>query len=184
MTTLDDFELDDEEMEDSPPEESGNRTFLLVAGILGGILVLTLICIAVYALVYVPRRESGRETQIAEVNAQNTQVAMAAEMTQAAQAWTATPSATDVPTQTSTASPTPVLAPTDTPVLNESTQDPRTATVAALLTMQAGGATTTPTATALPDTGFADDVGIPGLFALAGALLLVIIFARRLRTVG
>jgi hypothetical protein len=50
--------------------------------------------------------------------------------------------------------------------------------------MQAGGATTTPTATALPDTGFADDVGIPGLFALAGALLLVIIFARRLRTVG
>ncbi len=78
---------------------------------------------------------------------------------------------------------TPVLAPTNTPVLNEPTEDPRTATVAALLTMQAAG-TTTPTATALPDTGFADDVGIPGLFGLAGALLLVIILARRLRTVG
>jgi hypothetical protein len=44
--------------------------------------------------------------------------------------------------------------------------------------------TVTPTATptGLPDTGFADDVGIPGLIALSGILILVIVFARRLRT--
>jgi len=183
MTTMDDFDIEDEDMEESPPEESSNRTFLLVAGILGGVLLLTLICLAVYAMVYVPRRESSQQTQVAEINAQNTEVALAAQMTRQAQAWTATPSATSVPTETSTASPTPVLAPTDTPVLEEPTEDPRTATVAALLTLQAGGdQTTTPTATALPATGFADDVGVPGLLSLAAALVVVIFLARRLRT--
>jgi septal ring-binding cell division protein DamX len=183
MTTLDDYEIEDEEMEDSPPpEESSNRTFLLVAGILGGVLLLTLICLAVYAMVFVPRRESSQQTQVAEINAQNTEVALAAQMTRQAQAWTATPSATSVPTETSTASPTPVIAPTDTPA-EEPTEDPRTATVAALLTLQAGGnLTTTPTATALPATGFADDFGVPGLLSLAAALVVVIFLARRLRT--
>ena len=36
--------------------------------------------------------------------------------------------------------------------------------------------------TALPNTGFGDDVGLTGMFALASALVLVIVFARRLRT--
>jgi hypothetical protein len=37
------------------------------------------------------------------------------------------------------------------------------------------------TSTALPATGFADDVGLPGMFGLAMALVLVIMIARRLR---
>jgi hypothetical protein len=76
------------------------------------------------------------------------------------------------------------LAPTDTPALemDEPTVDPRTATVAALLTQQAEQLTLTPGATELPDTGFMDDVGLPGLVAVAASLVLVIILARRLRT--
>ena len=41
--------------------------------------------------------------------------------------------------------------------------------------------TSTPTVTALADTGFADDVGAPTLIAMAGLLVLVIFIARRLR---
>ncbi|RPJ50306.1 MAG: LPXTG cell wall anchor domain-containing protein, partial [Chloroflexi bacterium] len=39
----------------------------------------------------------------------------------------------------------------------------------------------TGTATALPSTGFAEDIGLPGLFGLALGLVLVIVLVRRLR---
>jgi len=188
MTMMDDFDLDDMELEDeSPPEDSSNRTFLLVAGILGAILILSLICMAVYAMYFVPKNRDAKDTQVAEINAQNTVVAFDSAMTAEAQAWTATP--TNTPTRapvTATSSPTPVLAPTDTPEAIDQavTQNPHTATVAALLTQQAENAlTTTPSPTQLPSTGFADDVGIPGLLALAASLVLIIFFARRMRAV-
>jgi hypothetical protein len=183
--------FDDFDDDETTEGENDNRTFLLVAGGLGIVLVLALVCMVVYALVIQPSRNAGRETQVAEVNATNTSVAMAARMTALAQAWTLTPTVTDTPApNTATASPTPVLAPTDTPMEGDGTvttepdvtQDPRTATVAALLTEQAGGGTATPTATGLPDTGFADDFGIAGMIALAAALVVVIFLARRLRT--
>lgn len=190
MTLMDDFDLDNMELEEEPqPEGSSNRTFLLVAGILGGILILSLVCIAVYAMVYLPRSRGATSTEAAEINAQNTEVAMLSEMTAEAQSWTATPSKTPTTApQTPTPSRTPVLAPTDTPVMegdSAATVDPRTATVAALFTQQAANAlTTTPVSTVLPDTGFMDNVGIPGLVALASSLVLVIFLARRLRTSG
>jgi hypothetical protein len=184
MTLMDDFDLDDMELEDEPEsEESSNRTFLLVAGILGGVLILSLVCIAVYAMVFLPRNREAQSTQNAEIYAQNTEVAMQSAMTAEAQFWTATPTAT--PTRAPKTA-TPVLAPTDTPEISDdaaSTIDPRTATVAALFTQQAEkDLTTTPISTALPDTGFMDNVGIPGLVALAASLVLVIFLARRLRT--
>jgi hypothetical protein len=37
------------------------------------------------------------------------------------------------------------------------------------------------TSTALPNTGFADDIGAPGLLLLAIALVVVIFLVRRLR---
>jgi LPXTG-motif cell wall-anchored protein len=37
------------------------------------------------------------------------------------------------------------------------------------------------TVTQLPDTGFGDNVGIPGLLALAASLIVIIFLARRLR---
>ena len=84
--------------------------------------------------------------------------------------------------------------------------DTRTATVGALLTQRAqtsvaqtqaagGQRTNTPiggvptqrpgagagTATRLPQSGFAEDVGLPGLFGMALGLVLVIVLVRRLR---
>lgn len=67
----------------------------------------------------------------------------------------------------------------------------RTATLGALLTQvaanqagagtpQAGGGART-TATALPATGFADEVGLPGLLGLALGLIVLIFLARTLR---
>jgi LPXTG-motif cell wall-anchored protein len=38
------------------------------------------------------------------------------------------------------------------------------------------------TSTALPTTGFADEVGIPGLLGMAVLLIAVIFLARRLRS--
>lgn len=182
---FDDFESFDDD--DSPEEGGDNRNFWIIAGILGAVLVLALVCMVVYAMVFMPQRRDAQSTQAAEINMQNTSVAMAAEMTAQAQAWTPTPSitSTEAPV-TSTPSQTPVIAPTDTPVgEGQATADPRTATVSALLTQQAGGnLTTTPTTTQLPDTGFADDFGIPGMIALAAALVVVIFLARRLRTVS
>ncbi len=188
MTEMNDFDLDNLGIEEeSQPENGNNRTFITVAGILGGILIISLVCIAVYAMVFLPRSREAQSTEIAEINAQNTEVAMMSEMTAQAKAWTATPSVTPTSApKTATPSPTPVLAPTDTPAIGEdvgATVDPRTATVAALFTQQAEQElTATPVSTGLPDTGFMDNVGVTGLVALAASLVLVIFLARRLRS--
>ncbi|MBM3145630.1 MAG: hypothetical protein FJ010_11815 [Chloroflexi bacterium] len=174
--------------ESPPPEMASNRTFLLVAGILGAILILSLILMAVYAMVVVPKRRSAQSTQVAQINAQNTQVAIASGLTAEAQSWTATPTATRTqPPIPPTSSPTPVVAPTNTPAagIAQDRDAQLTATMAALFTQQAANLlTVTPVSTQLPSTGFVDDFGIPGLFALAGAMILVIFLARRLRTTG
>lgn len=66
----------------------------------------------------------------------------------------------------------------------------RTATLAVLLTqVAAGNQTAQPaagggvaaTSTALPSTGFADEIGLPGLFAAALGLMILILLARSLR---
>jgi len=189
---MNDFEdMDFEEIgseETISTSRGSNRTFLIVAGILGGILLIALLAIAAYAVLYLPSRDTGQQTQVAEINATNTAVAEEAQLTAIAKQVTMTPTftATSPPTNTPTMTPsstsTPVLAPTNTP---DGTDDPAaTETVAALLTQQAGGggATPIPTATALPDTGFADDFGVPGLVLVAGVLMVIIILSRRLRT--
>ncbi|MCI0520379.1 MAG: LPXTG cell wall anchor domain-containing protein [Chloroflexi bacterium] len=179
MSDMNNDSLGLEEEEITPPEESGNRTFLVVAGILGGVTVLALICIAVYVFLVWRPQQAQRAAQELELNAQNTQVADALTQTAAAPLEpTVTPTA---PRATPTKSATPVVAvPTDTQAAEI---DPRTATVAALLT-QAAGVTqaAAPTSTpGLPSTGFADDVGIWGLLGMAALLIVVIFLARRLR---
>jgi LPXTG-motif cell wall-anchored protein len=168
------------------PAEPSNRPFLIVAGILGAFTLIALACIAVYALYYVPQQRATQSTQVAEVNAQNTQVAEAILQTSIAEAFTSTP--------TVTSTPLPAIAmPTKTPVVViptntlAPTQDARTATVAALLTQAAVfqlTANPSVTATALPSTGFADQVGVPGMIGAAIMLLVVIFLSRRLRTAG
>lgn len=160
-----------------PPEESSNRTFLIVAAILGGIMLLSLLCVAGYALVIYPQRQSSKQTDIAR----STAAAIAFQQTSEAQKWTATPTKAK-PTNTP-------LPPTNTPVVKIATNTPitpdvRTATVAALQT-QAAAAQKTPTISTtpkLPTSGFADQVGIPGMLGLAIVLVVVIFLARRLRT--
>ena len=189
---MNDFEdMDFEEIgseETISTSRSSNRTFLIVAGILGGILLIALLAIAAYAILYLPSRDTGQQTQVAEINATNTAVAEEAQLTAIAKQVTMTPTITatleptNTPTMTPSSTSTPVLAP---PIEPEGTDDPAaTETVAALLTQQAGGggATPIPTATALPDTGFADDFGVPGLVLVAGVLMVIIILSRRLRT--
>lgn len=189
--TFEDMDMDDDVdvNEPPPPEDSSNRTFLLVVGILGGIMLLTLIILGVYALIISPFRESQRATQAVERNAQNTQIAMSITQTSVAKGFTDTPTVTSIPpTATATATATATTRPTQvvavpTEVLVTFTPDPRTATVAALLTQAASSqGTMTPTSTGLPQTGFADEVGVPGLLGLALALIVVIFLARRLRT--
>lgn len=190
-----DFEgLSDEETISTSRES--NRTFLIVAGILGGILLIALLAIAAYAVLILPNRGTNQQTQVAEINATNTAIAQEAQLTAIARQVTFTPTftATLPPTETPTLAPTntatPVLAPTSTaePAGETPAATPdadATATVAALLTQQAEGTeepTPIPTSTALPDTGFADDFGVPGLALIAGVLLVIIILSRRLRT--
>jgi LPXTG-motif cell wall-anchored protein len=184
---FEDMDFDDNDFDvdtgDSPgPEDSGNRTFYIVAGVIGGVMLLSLICLALYALVYAPQRRNQQATQAAAINAQNTQVAQAAVETGLAARFTATPTRTPIPpTQTASPSPTLVIAaPTQvevTPTID------RTATVSALLTEAASGQET-PTATpsSLPETGFVEDVGIPAMVGLALLLVVIIFMARRLRT--
>lgn len=177
---MDDMDSDLDINDSPPPEESGNRTFLIAAGVLGSIAVLALICIALYALVLLPRQRVQQDQQVATLNAQNTQVAMAITQTSSAARATFTPTVTPVP-PTATSTPTSVVVvPTNTRV---PTQDPRTATISALLT-QASITTQTmvPTAVSLPTTGFADEVGLPALFGVSVALIGVFFLARRLRS--
>jgi hypothetical protein len=182
---LDDMDRDTNDVEEtSPPEESSNRPFFIVAGILGAIMLLSLICLAVYALLIAPGRRNQQATQAAQVNAQNTQIAFAAQQTAEAASWTATPTITPTPIPpTATPSRTPVVA-APTQVVGTTTADILTATVSALQTQLAEAQQSpTPSPSALPSTGFADNIGgVPGLVGLGLALIVVIFLARRLRT--
>jgi hypothetical protein len=172
------------------PEESANRTFIIAAAGLGALLVLSMICLAVYALVLAPRQQEARATQAALINIQNTEIAA----TQTAEAVevtsTPTPTVTNTPVPpTATVTPTQVVVlPTNTPTpfTTLPTLEPLTATAAAAQTATAealaGTVEPTATPTALPATGFADEVGIPTLLLFAALLIVVVFVARGLRT--
>jgi hypothetical protein len=49
-------------------------------------------------------------------------------------------------------------------------------------TLTAGPGAVTPSPTALSQTGFADEVGLPAMLGMAALLMLVIFLARRLRS--
>ena len=174
----DDLNFDDEE---TPPEESNNRTFLIAASVLGGIVLLSLICLGVYALVILPQQRAAQQT--GEQNAlatQNAQVNEALTATGVAFDLSQTPQATE----TLMPSDTPVVAqPTATSTLEFTlTPDPATETVAAGFTQLAESTSTViATTTALPTSGIADEFGLPGLVIAAIVLVAVIFLARRLR---
>lgn len=193
MTDFDDVQPFDDSGGQPQGGPGGNRTFLIVVGVVGGIFLLFLIGMVVFLVVRGSQPKTvSREGQAATINAQNTATVLAvtqqylAMMVLTEQAPTAAPTATKTPKPTATQ----VLAqPTKTPTTTKAQGvDPRTQTVVALLTQAANALKTTtalppgaPTSTALPKTGFADEVGIPGLVGLTVVLLVVIFLARRLR---
>lgn len=195
--------------------EGNNRTFLIAAIVLGGIVLLSLICMAVLAVWWLPSRNAAnlvaQQTNVAAI----TGTAAIDQQTQEAALFTATLQPTDTPTFAPTETPVVVFA-TSTPSVAPSS-DPATATVLALQTQLAlAQGNTTQTAEALatenpgtpgkgtgtpkkaavvgtqgtpgtpgtnqvPKTGFADEVGLPGLFIISIILVAVILLARRLR---
>lgn len=154
------------------PVEDSNRTFVIAAAAIGGLLVLSMICLGVYALVIAPQQQPGRSAEATEIVLENTRVAQSLTETAAAEGAEAIATSTDTPIPaTDTAVPTAtrvVVLPSNTPEGTEA----------------AGGAqgTATSSPTALPQTGFAEDVGLPGLILVAFGLLGVIAIARSLRS--
>lgn len=197
---LDDFDLDTLEEEDGGEESSSsgkNRTFVVVAGGLGVLMLIALAFMAIYALVILPRQRAGDQAVAATETTIVQQEAAARALTETALAQaqvTDTPTATKLPTSTEEPVAAAEEAEADEPVFTPGgpTADPRTATVQALLTSAAAAQTqaasslntVTPTSTlisALPEAGFLDDTGAPALVGIAVLLVLVIMMARRLR---
>jgi hypothetical protein len=189
-----------EEPEDG---EGNNRTFLIAAIILGAVVLLSLICLALLAVFWFPSQKAAQGTAQAANIAAFTQTAAVDQMTREAALFTATLSPTETATLAPTDTPVVVFA-TNTPAA-VSSSDPATATVQALQTQLAAaqasntatkgtpgkstktatpgkaGALGTPGTSQVPKTGFADEVGLPGLFILSIILIAVILLARRLR---
>ncbi len=175
----------------APPEEPSNRTFVIAAAGIGGLLVLSMICLALYALVLAPAQQRNRAADATAVALQNTEVAQS--ITQTSDAARATPTRpstdTPVPPAATVTHTQVVVLPTDTPTdtpeaTSTSTPFTNLGTQSAQQTLDASGqitSTPTPTATALPSTGFADEIGLQGLLLLGAALLVVVVVARRLR---
>ncbi len=178
------------------PEDDENRTFVIAAAGLGGLIVLSLVCLGVYALILQPRQREAAEQEPTSIVLTNTAVALGLTLTAEAEDFTPIPTEvppTAAPTATDTPVPTQVVVlPTDTPTATPFTTLPTvvplTATAAAQMTQTAeaiaggGGGSPTPTPTALPSTGFGDDVGLPGLAGLTALFLVVIFLSRKLRS--
>jgi cytoskeletal protein RodZ len=196
------------EPQQSPKKSSSsNKPFLVVLGIIGVLFLLAIIAFVVFATLISPQRNAARLQQAAEANAANTMTVMAATDQAFALAQTlVAPTSTSAVKDTLAPSPTFVVVfatetptPTTGSVGGQTTGEPpkaaaaadldsRTQTVAALLTQAAQGMPTqdprTRTITALPTTGFADEVGLPGMLGIAVLLVGVIFLARRLRSAG
>ena len=182
---------DEEPLGEEPGGPTDNKTFIIAVAGLIGFLVLAMALMAAYAFFVLPSKKKAQATQVAQINAQNTAIAQGLTATAAAALWTATPTSTPVltptpkPTNTvvaaAPATPTPVVAqqasPTPVAAIN-ATAFALTATSIAV-TNAAAAASAQPTS--LAQTGFADQVGLPGLVAVAALLIVVIFLARRLR---
>jgi hypothetical protein len=182
----DDVSSDIEE-EGGTPEEASNRTFLIVAGVFGAIVVLSLICLVLFVVFKVLPDRNNKSKEATQSAQRNIDIMKGVTQTAIARLWTATPTQTYTPvpvTPTTKATATPVIKPSSTPT------SPNAATLEYLYKMATetkaalgkASPTVTPKSTSLGDTGFADQVGAPALLGLAAVLIVVIFLARRLRT--
>ncbi len=171
-----------QDLEPEPVKKPGNRTFLTVLIILGLVFLVGLLGLLLLAPKYIANQRAAQMEQAALINAANTATVMAG-FAQESQFLTQQ-------AQTAIAL-TPTAAPTNTPVVVIATHTPvvastelsaqELATLSALKTQMGVQGTVVATPTELPDTGFADEFGLPLMGGLAVVLIVVIIFSRKLR---
>lgn len=131
-------EIDNSELSETEGEGS-NRTFIIIAAILGGLFLVGLCAVIVFAGFILPGQRNSRATEQAAILATNTQRVLEA-------TGSAMPSNTPLPTPTfpatltSTASPTPLVADTATLIPATNTSPPPTETLP--VTETPGGAAT------------------------------------------
>ena len=169
-----------------PPEGKGNRTFWIVGGIFGALIILTLLCGAVWILWLGPTLSSQTNATRAYILTQNAEVIGQMTSTAEAALWTPTTRPTNTVTLTSQAA-----TRTNTPVVAQSspTVTVTTTSLAAMQTQLSEQLTSTAIYNAthgiggegMPTTGFFDEFGRPGLIILTVMLIAVIFLARRLR---
>ena len=187
-----------------PEEESTNRPFIIASVALGGLFVAGLLALGLYAFKIRPAQAVASATQVAEINASNTQVAEYAEATSIAQvaAVLVTESeqqALEESVTSSASSEAIVVAPAEPVSVVQLAENAGTNSAVSSTASNnkvsstsrgnrdvAVGATAIPmvavsSAEALPDTGFADEVGIPVLLFTALGLLVVVIVSRSVR---
>jgi len=172
-----------DETEQDLPEESSNRNFYIIAGVLGGLMLLSIACIIGYVFV-IQRQGAQLENQQQTAVAQQVTMNVALTATQHDVNLSQTPPATFALLSSNT----PPIPDTATPTATNSISDPQTATVIAAQTQAAAAIQTitllpsvTPPAS-LPQGGIADELGTTGLVVMAIALVAVILLARRMRS--
>lgn len=131
----------------------------------------------------------AQATATATATATSSSLGLSRVLTETVQASTQIASGTQLPAGTSTA--TLIVATlsssqqTQTASAPTLTSGQKTQTAVAAASLSSSQKTQTAvaqlTATKLPTTGFAEDAGLPGLFAMAAGLIVVIILVRRLR---
>ena len=187
-------------------EESSNRPFIIASVALGGLFVAGLVSLGLYAFKIKPAQASASATQVAEINVSNTQVAVYAEATSVAQVAavvssdseqqarvasslgsnvneSATDSIEVLPAEpiavvqipvSSTNSESSVVQ-SDNKAVTSSTNDVE----ASSSSVDAFESVVSPET--LPDTGFADEVGLPVLVSAMLALISIVIVTRSVR---
>lgn len=171
-----------EELKPEPKKKPGNRNFMIILIVLGVVFLLALLALILFAPKYIATQRSAQMEQAALINAANTATAMAgvAQENQQLTAQASTATAL-VPTTAPTSTPT-VIVPTHTPVVaGTGLSVEEMATVSALQTKMAAQGTAVVTPTELPETGFAEDMGLPTMAGIAAFLIIMIIFIRNLR---
>jgi len=194
-----------DEFEESPgnrPQPGGgrNRTFFIAIGLIATIFVIGIVALLIVLFNRGPQQASQAQQEANRINTQNAAIAMTAtadqlrviQLQQTLDAAPKAPPATATrPAATNTsvvAVPTATGTPTSTVSAEMATQTAKALQTQAAVGTNVGGypgpvtsGTPQVTPTGLPTTGFADEVGLPGLFGLAAVLIIVIFLARRAR---
>jgi cytoskeletal protein RodZ len=147
-----------------PEEPPRNRTFWFFLIGLAGIVLLTIIGILLWINVFSPRQQEARNAEATQTAAAQTEMALA-----------------QIPSSTPLQLPSSTPGPTNTQVPTLTAAPPAQATTSVPTSQPTIVRTARPTPTELPSTGFADEIGLPGLISLAFILVIIAFIARRIR---